>query len=74
MEIKKSINLTDFEFWAGAKNHYFTYDELEELDYIFEDLFADKLATDTDINDLFWFEKEFLCELLRVNYSEYLNR
>ena len=26
----------------------------------------------TDINDLFWFEEEFLCELLGIDFDEYL--
>jgi len=32
-------------------------------------------ATETDINDLFWFENEMLCEWLGIDYEEdYLAR
>jgi hypothetical protein len=32
-------------------------------------------ATETEINDMFWFEEEFLCECLGIDFEEdYLNR
>lgn len=74
MKITKELNLTDFNFWGGAKNHDFTYNELKEIEYILEDLYFDNLPTETDINDLFWFEEESICEWLGINYNEYLNR
>ena len=74
MKITKELNLTDFNFWSGAKDHNFTYNELKELEYILKDLYFDNLPTETDINDLFWFEDEMLCEWLNLNYNEYLNR
>ena len=39
-----------------------------------EDLYPDGME-ETEVNDLFWFEEEFLCELIGVDYEEdYLNR
>lgn len=74
MRITKELNLTDFNFWGGAKNHDFTYNELKEIEYILEDLYFDNLPTETDINDLFWFEEETICEWLNLDYDKYLKR
>lgn len=68
------LNLTEFEFWSGAKQHSFTYDELKELEYTIEDLYFDKKPTETEINDLFWFEEEYLCECIGLDFEEYLYR
>lgn len=74
MEYTKQLNLTEFDFWSGAKKHKFTYNELEELEYTIEDLFHEKTPTETEINDLFWFEEEMLCSFIGINFNEYLNR
>jgi hypothetical protein len=74
MTISNELNLTNFNFWAGAKQHSFTYSELKDIEYILEDVFCDKTASETDINDLFWFEEEFLCECIGLNFDEYLDR
>jgi len=39
-----------------------------------EDLYHEKPPTETDINDLFWFESELLCEWLGIDFNEYENR
>jgi len=74
MQYTKQLNLTEFNFWNGAKQHQFTYNELKQLDYFFEDLFYKKAPTETDVNDLFCFEEEFLCDHLGLNFNEYQNR
>ena len=74
MKYTKQLNLTEFDFWNSAKEHKFTYNELKELEYIIEDFFHEKPATETDINDLFWFEEELLCDCLALNFDEYENR
>ena len=74
MKIISELNLTSFDFWAGAKDHSFTYSELKEFEYHLEDIYPNGM-TETDINDLFWFEDEFICECLGIDYEEdYLNR
>ena len=74
MKITTELNLQTFEFWSGAKDHSFTHGELKELEFQLEDIFPDG-ATDTQINDLFWFETEMLCEWLGIDFEEdYLNR
>jgi hypothetical protein len=74
MKISKELALTNFDFWSGAKDHSFTYSELKEIEVQLEDLYPDG-CEETDINDLFWFEEEFLCECIGVDFNEdYLNR
>ena len=73
MRVTSELNLTNFDFWSGAKDHYFTYNELKELEYQLEEFYPDG-ATETTINDLFWFEEQFLCECIGIDYSDYLER
>jgi len=74
MTITKELDLVNFTFWSGAKQHEFTYNELKDIENVLEDLFYDKPASETDINDLFWFEEEILCEYIGLDYNEYTNR
>ena len=70
----ENTKLTNFEFWSGAKDHSFTYNELNHLENVIEELYPDGIS-ETGINDLFWFEEEFLCESIGVDYeNDYLNR
>ena len=74
MQVTSELRLTEFKFWSGAKDHSFTYSELQNLECQIEDLFCDKQPTETEINDLFWFEDEQLCSWLGLDYDEYLER
>ena len=69
---KITQSLTKFEFYFGATKHKFTFDELRQLDTILANILKD--PTDVQINDLFWHEEEFLCELLGIDFNEYENR
>jgi len=74
MKVTKELDLQNFEFWAGAKQHEFKLSELKDLEFILEDLYPEG-ATETQINNLFWFEEEFLCECLSIDFEDdYLNR
>ena len=58
--------MNNFKFWSGGKDtaDTLTYEELETLDNLLEDVFCDKLPTDTEINDFFWFERDTIAEWL----------
>lgn len=73
MTITSELNLQNFDFWSGAKDHSFTRSELEKLEVHLEDLYPDG-CSETTINDIFWFEEEYLCECLGIDYNEYLER
>ena len=74
MQYTSDLQLADFNFWSGAKQHKFTYAELGELDDCMSDLYQTRIPTETDINDLFWFELEFLCECIGLDFEQYENR
>jgi hypothetical protein len=73
MKVTRELDLVNFDFWSGAKQHNFSYNELKEIEYQLEDLFYEG-ATETQINDLFWFEEEYLCECIGLDLEEYENR
>lgn len=74
MKINRELDLVHFEFWSGAKDHCFTNSELREIEYVLEELYPDGMD-ETQVNDLFWFEEEFLCEVIGVDYEgDYLER
>ncbi len=74
MYYTKDLDLTSFKFWSGAKQHEFTYNELKEIQFAIEDLYHEKPPTESEINDLFWFEEKFLCESIGIDFKEYEER
>lgn len=73
MKIYREESLSDFKFWSGA---IFNAEEftLEELDRIGEELEALNVADDngydeTEINDLMWFEPEYLARLIGLEWD-----
>jgi hypothetical protein len=77
MKIYKEESIKNFQFWSGAKDtvKYLTDDELDTLESILEsDIFPDG-ASATEINDFFWFEDDYIAELLGYNdFEEIMNR
>ena len=55
MKVISEISLTSFEFWAGAKANAerLTYEEMEQIEEIIEELYPDGID-EVNINDLFW--------------------
>lgn len=76
MKVYTETSLTNFEFWSGAKDtvKYLTYDELEQIESILEDAYPDGMS-DTEINDLFWFEEDLIAEWLGYgDFEELMHR
>lgn len=71
MKIYEEKSLSDFEFWSGAKNNaeMLTIAELDEVEAVLEELYPDGI-TDTEINDFFWFDFGYICELIGLEYDE----
>lgn len=73
-------SLTNFEFWSGAKERTdnLTIDQLDQLDYLLPDAMGwnetDNTPSDSEINDLFWFEEDFIAQLLGFDDWEALER
>ena len=76
MKIICETSIVNFEWWAGAKDNAsrFTYDELESIESMLEDCFGDEGLTDTQLNDIMWFEPETFCEWLGIDFEEWLER
>lgn len=57
--------LRDFDFWSGAKDtvEILTTDELDTIEDLLEDAYPDGM-TETQINDLFWFDTDVIAEWL----------
>ena len=63
-------SLSEFPFWSGAcyRADKLTIDQLDRLDYLLPDAMGwnetDNTPSDSEINDLFWFEEDFIAQLL----------
>lgn len=68
MKIVSEMELRNFQFWSGAKDTAaeLTVEQLDQVEAIFEDLYPDGM-TDTQINDIFWFERQTIHEWLGIN-------
>lgn len=66
MTYKVEKQLRYFEFWGGARDTValLSYPELDLIESILEDAFYDMMPTETDINDIFWFDTDFIAEIL----------
>lgn len=75
MEYKVESSLERFEAWSGGKD---TLDVLiekgdcDEVESLIEECFVDELPTETQINDMLWFERDFIAEHLGYkDWDEY---
>lgn len=76
MKIYAETNLHNFEFWSGAKDtvKYLTWEEMDTIESILEDLYPDGVD-ETTINDIFWFEEDWIAEMLGYNdFEEIMER
>ena len=68
MKITSEISLKNFKAWSGAKdtlNKLIELDKCEDLEFILDDLYPDGL-TETQLNDILWFEDELIYETLGI--------
>ncbi len=72
--------LPQFGFWSGAKERtdQLTIEQLDRLDDLLSEAMewneTDNIPSDTTINDLFWFEEDFIAQLLCFKNWEALER
>ena len=67
MKIYKEESLRNFEFWSGAKDRAarLTFEQLDQLENILEGVWPEGM-TDTQVNDLLWFDFDTVCEWLDI--------
>ena len=65
MKIYTETSLRHFDFWSGAIDtvNHLTAEQLDEIETQLEDLNPDGMS-ETEINDLFWFEEDYIAEML----------
>ena len=70
MKIYREESLSNFEFWSGAISNAEEFTP-EELDRIGEELEAENPdgMDETEINDLMWFEPEYLASLIGLEWD-----
>lgn len=70
MKIYSEQSLRNFEFWSGAADtaKYLTDEELDTIEEMLEETNPDGMS-ETEVNDLFWFEDDTIAEWL--GYSDF---
>lgn len=65
MRVYKEESLQGFEFWSGAVDRvkYLTAEQLDTIESILEDIYPEGVD-ETTINDLFWFDEDWIAEML----------
>ena len=66
-------SLRNFNFWCGAKDtaEQLTTGQIDQIEMVLEDCYPDGM-TDTQINDIFWFEQDWIAESLGFRSWEHL--
>lgn len=78
MIYKVEESLKYFKFWGQAQTvaREFTDEQFEQLEDLISDMFCDDYPTDTQINDLFAYDSDYLKSLLgwkQASSGEYIN-
>lgn len=70
MRIINETSLTDFRWWGGAELNacMLTESELNMLDDMLIELYPNGM-NETLLNDVMWFEFDFVCDLLGLVYD-----
>lgn len=65
MKLYHETSIQDFEFWSGAKDkaNKLSNADFEIVEMQLEELYPDGMS-ETELNDLFWFEFDTICEWL----------
>jgi hypothetical protein len=73
MEFRKNINIENLHTWEGGKDTFNTIKEhgkLNELEHLIDEFFIGSTPTETEINDLLWFDDEMIFKHLGINEDE----
>lgn len=65
MLVIRETALKDFEYWCGARaiTDHLTDEEFNKIEETLNELYPNGL-TATEINDIFWFDDDFICEII----------
>lgn len=68
MKLYSETKLVDFQAWSGAvdtKNTIIDNDKMEDFEALIDELYPDGLS-ETQLNDLLWFDSEWVFESLGI--------
>ena len=76
MQFLVERDLTNFEFWQGAlyTREHMTDEQIDEIEQILECDYPGEYYTETQINDLFWFDSDLIAEWLGFEDFEDLEK
>ena len=65
-------SLRNFCFWSGAKDNSaeLTLEQLDQLENELEQIYSEGELTDTHINDIMWFDFDWVKEILGIQDKE----
>lgn len=65
MLLIKEEALKNLEYWSGARaiTDHLTEEEFDKIEEVLNDLYPNGL-TMTEVNDIFWFDDDFICEII----------
>lgn len=72
MKVYQEISIRDFEAWGGALSTYdliVINDKEEEFESLIEELYPNGIE-ETQLNDILWFDSEWVLEALGINEEE----
>jgi hypothetical protein len=72
MKTYNETNLVNFDAWSGAietKNAIIDAGKENDFDNLIEELYPDGLS-ETQLNDILWFEEEWIFEMLGISEEE----
>ena len=72
MQVSYELDLNTFEAWSSAVytiNRVRKEGKCRELECILEELYPDGM-TETQLNDILWFDSEWVYEMLGINDEE----
>lgn len=67
--INDNLNLREFDAWSGAKDTkqlILDNNKEDEFEFMMQDLYPDGM-TETQLNDILWFEEDWICETLGID-------
>jgi len=67
--VNDNLSLRNFEAWSGAKSTkqlILDNNKEDDFEFMIEDLYPDGM-TDTQLNDILWFEEDWICEMLGID-------
>ena len=72
MKITIELSIRNFNTWSGAtntKNIIINNDKAEEFDQLIEEIYPEGIDA-TTLNDLLWFDSEWIFETLGISEEE----